>query len=447
MQQSAERVAVIGAGVAGLAASKALGDRGIPYVCFETSDDVGGTWYFDNPNGRSAAYRSLHINISRRWAGFRDYPLPDEFPDFAHHSHIHAYLREFADAFDLRRRIRFGMTVERAERLAEGGWELTLSGGEKAGFDALIVCNGHHWAPMLPDPPFPGRFDGISIHSHAYVDPTDPVDFHGMRVLVIGIGNSAADIASELSRRGLAERVVISTRSSAWIVPRYLSGRPFDQIATTKPLLPLAPQRLVGGALVRLLNGHPSRFGLPRPDHRFLEADPTVSGELLNRLGCGDLTAKPNVAELRGGSVAFEDGSEEPFDAIVYATGYRVLFPFFDEELISAPGNVLPLYKRIFKPGIDDLAFIGLAEALPSHFLFDEVQAGLVAMWLDGEWALPPQEEMEAEIAADDRRFTGHFKPSPRHTFHHLLPVYEREISKRVIPAGRRRARAARRPG
>lgn len=438
------RVAVIGAGIAGLAACKALADRDVAFACFETSDDVGGTWYFGNPNGRSAAYRSLHINISRRWAGFRDHPLPDGFPDFAHHSHIHAYLREFADTFDLRRRIRFRTTVERADRLPEGGWELTLSGAEKATADVLVVANGHHWAPMLPDPPFPGRFDGAAIHSHSYVDPTDPIDFRGKRVLIVGIGNSAADIASELSRRDVAERVVLSTRSGAWIVPRYVSGRPFDQIAVTRPQLPLAPQRLAGGLLVRLLNGHPTRFGLPRPDHRFLETEPTVSGELLHRLGCGDLTAKPDVAELRGDGVAFADGSEERFDAIVYATGYRVLLPFLDEKLVSAPGNVLPLYKRIFKPGIDDLAFIGFAEALPSHFLFDELQARLVAMWVDGEWALAPLEEMEAEIEADDRRFLGHFKPGPRHTMNHLLPVYERDMYKRVIPTGRRRARAAR---
>ena len=431
---------MIGAGASGLVACKALADRGIPTVCYESSDDVGGTWYFRNPNGRSAAYRSLHINISHPSISFRDFPFPGELPDFPHHTHIHAYLRDYADAFDLRRSIRFGTTVEGAERLPEGGWRLRLSDGEVQRFDALVVCNGHHWDPSFPDPPFPGRFDGLAIHAHDYIDPTEPIDFKGKRVLVVGIGNTGVDIACELSRRDVAERVAISTRSGAWIVPKYAFGRPFDQFAATQPKVPLALQRRVGGLLVRLLSGHPKRYGLPTPNHRFLESDPTMSGELLLRLGSGDVVAKPNVAELDGESVRFADGSEERFDVIVYATGYRISFPFFDEEFISAPGNVLPLYKRIFKPGIDDLAFIGLAEPLPSQFIFAELQAKLVGMWLDGEWALPPVSEMESAIAADDKRFTGHFTPRPRHTMQHLVPIYERDLTKKVIPAGRRRA-------
>src|SRR5262245_1269673 len=138
-------VAVIGAGAAGLVACKALADRGVPTVCFEASDDVGGLWYFRNPTGRSAAYRSLHVNISHPWLSFRDHPFPEDLPDFPHHTHVHTYLRDYAETFDLRRQIRFETAVERATRLPEGGWELRLSGGETQRFDALVVCNGHHW--------------------------------------------------------------------------------------------------------------------------------------------------------------------------------------------------------------------------------------------------------------------------------------------------------------
>jgi thioredoxin reductase len=434
-------VCVIGAGVSGLAACKALADRGIPTVCYEAGDDVGGNWYFRNPNGYSSAYRSLHINISRPSIAFRDYPLPSELPDFPHHTQIHAYLRGYADAFDLRRNIRFERTVERAERLPGGGWRLQLSDGEEQSFDALLVCNGHHWDPAFPDPPFPGRFGGAVLHAHEYIDPAEPVDFHGKRVLVVGIGNSAVDIACELSRKDVAERVILSTRSGAWIAPKYAFGRPFDQIAVVRPNIPLKLQRRLGGLLIRAVSGDPKRYGLPKPDHGFLEAHPTVSSELLLRLGSGDVVAKPNVEELGNDWARFADGSEEPLDAIVYATGYRISFPFLDEALVAAPGNILPLYKRIFKPGIDDLAFIGLAQALPSQFTFAEIQAKFVSMWLDGEWALPSVSEMELAIAADDRRFTGHYKSRPRHTMQHLVPLYERDLVRKVIPAGRRRAR------
>jgi hypothetical protein len=439
-------VCVIGAGVSGLAACKALADRGIPTTCFEASDDVGGLWYFGSPTGRSAAYRSLHTVSSRRTIGYRDLPIPEHFPDFPDHRQIHEYLRSYAEHFGLRRLIRFESAVRSAERLPAGGWRIGTAAGEIAEFDVLLVANGHHSDPAHPDPPFPGSFDGATIHAHEYIDPTDPLDLRDKRVLVVGIGNSAVDITSELSRKGVAERVIISTRSGAWVVPKYAFGVPFDRIAAMRGGLPLAPQRRLGGMLVRLLNGSPRRFGLPPPDHGFLEAHPTVSSELLLRLGSGDALARPDVGELRGDRVRFVDGSEDEIDAIVYATGYRVSFPFFAESFISAPGNVLPLYQRIFKPGIDDLAFVGFSQGVPSQLVFGELQAKLIAMWLDGEWALPSAEEMEREIAADGRRF-AHYKRSPRHTMEHLVPVYERELRRNVIPAGRRRAASRARAG
>ena len=109
-------VCVIGAGVSGLTACKALSDFGVPLTCFEASDEVGGNWYFQNPNGVSSAYRSLHIDISKPSISFRDFPMPDRYPDYPHHSHIFEWLRDYADAFDLRRSIRFNTRVTRAAR-------------------------------------------------------------------------------------------------------------------------------------------------------------------------------------------------------------------------------------------------------------------------------------------------------------------------------------------
>jgi cation diffusion facilitator CzcD-associated flavoprotein CzcO len=435
------RVCIIGAGLSGLTACKALTDRGIPYTCFESSDDVGGNWYFGNPNGRSAAYRSLHINTSKRSASFKDLPMPERYPDYPHHSQIAEYLREYADTFGLRANIRFNTTVERCERLPGGGWHVDLEGGGAEQFDALIVANGHHWDPAFPDPPFPGRFDGDVMHAHAYVDPTDPIDFRGRRVLVVGMGNSGADVVSELSRPGVAERVILSTRGGGWVLPKYVFGKPTDQLAATIPWLSLSLQRRIAQIVPRIASGRMEDYGLPKPDHRFLESQPTASSELLLRLGSGDAEAKPNVAELMGDHIRFVDGSVEPIDAIVYATGYKVSFPFFDEEFLSAPRNVLPLYKRMFKPGIDDLAFIGLAQAIPTIFPFAECQSKLAAAWLAGEWALPSPAAMEREIAKDDARFTRHYTARPRHTMQHDYVVYEYELRRKVIPAGRRRAR------
>jgi hypothetical protein len=188
-------------------------------------------------------------------------------------------------------------------------------------------------------------------------------------------------------------------------------------------------------------------FGLPTPNHHFLEAHPTVSSELLLRLGSGDAVAKPDVAELLGDRVRFSDGSVEAVDAIVYATGYRITFPFFDPRFISAPGNVLPLYKRMFKPGIDDLCFVGFAQAIPTIFPFAECQAKLAGRWLAGDWLLPSRAQMEREIAADERRFVRHYNPRPRHTMQLDFYLYEYDLRKTVIPEGQRRTLTEPRPG
>jgi len=434
------RVCVIGAGLSGLTACKALGDRGIPYTCFESGDDVGGNWYFGNTNGRSAAYKSLHINTSKRSASFKDLPMSDRYPDYPHHSQIHEYLREYADTFGLRANIRFDTTVARCERGERGGWTIELADGDVERYDALLVANGHHWDPSYPA--FPGSFDGEVIHSHHYVDIADPVDFHGKRVVVVGMGNSGADIVTELSRRGVAKSVILSTRGGGWVLPKYVFGKPTDQLAATIPWLSLRLQRRIAQVVPRIASGKMTDYGLPKPDHKFLESQPTASSELLLRLGSGDASVKPNIAELMGDHVRFVDGTVEQVDAIVYATGYKVSFPFFDEGFVSAPRNVLPLYKRMFKPGIDDLAFIGLAQSIPTIFPFAECQSKFAAMWLAGEWALPSEGAMWREIAADDKRFTKHYTQKPRHTMQHDYVVYDYELRRKVIPAGRKRAAA-----
>jgi cation diffusion facilitator CzcD-associated flavoprotein CzcO len=433
-------VCIIGAGVSGLTACKALADFGVPHTCFEASDEVGGNWYFQNPNGQSSAYRSLHIDISKPSISFRDFPMSDHYPDYPHHAHIFEWLCDYADAFALRERIRFNARVAHAERGEAGGWMVALQDGARESFDALLVCNGHHWSPRLPA--FPGTFDGPQIHSHDYIDPSTPLDLYGKRVLVVGIGNSAVDIVSELARKTVSDTVFLSTRSGAYVVPKYIFGVPTDQVVKPNPLLPPGVQRRLGRVLQRVLNGRMENFGLPTPDHKFLDAHPTVSSELLGRLGAGDAVAKGDVRELLGDRVRFADDSVEPIDAIIYATGYNISFPFLDPELVSAPENRLPLYKRMLKPGIDDLAFIGLGQAIPTIFPFSELQSKLAARWLSGDWAPPPVDEMEAEIRRDEAFHTAHFVEKPRHTIQLDWYAFERELGTRSIPAGQARARA-----
>jgi cation diffusion facilitator CzcD-associated flavoprotein CzcO len=436
------RACIIGAGISGLSTAKALKDKGVPFDCFEMSDRVGGNWVFKNRNGRSAAYRSLHIDTSKERLQLDDFPIAlsdRHLPDYPHHTHVAKYMSDYCDHFGLRPLITFETEVQHAERLADGVWRVRLSTGEVRHYDALFVCNGHHWDPRWPEPRFPGTFAGIDLHSHDYIDPFEPVDMRGKSVIVVGIGNSGIDISSDLGQRGIAERVYISTRRGAHVMPLYLFGKPADK-GKTVSWLPLVVQRRILEFLVWMNVGRMESYGLPKPDHRLLETHPSCSGIFLTRVGNGDIVPKPDIAELMGDRVRFTDGSVVQADVIIYATGYKISFPFFDAQFLSAPDNRLPLFRRAIKPGIDNLFFIGLAQPLPTLINFGELQAKWLAELMVGNYVPPPVAEMQASIAHDERRFLGHVVKTPRHTMQCDYDLYKVEIRKE-LRRGQRRAR------
>ncbi|NDJ89293.1 flavin-containing monooxygenase [Mycolicibacter kumamotonensis] len=435
---SAPHTAIIGAGISGLTAGKMLSDYAIDYTCFESSDRIGGNWAFGNPNGHSSAYRSLHIDTSKHQLSFKDFPMPPHYPDFLHHTLVKEYLDSYAEAFELKRNIVFNTEVGHAQRLPGGGWELELADGQHRRFDLLVVANGHHWDPRFPD--FPGEFTGESLHAHHYIDPKTPLEFTGKRILVVGLGNSAADIAVELSSKALDNELTLSTRSGAWIVPKYLAGKPADKYYRTSPYLPFSWQRKFAQWAQPFIAGQPEDLGLPTPNHKFFEAHPTQSVELPLRLGSGDVIPKPNVSRLDGDTVHFTDGTSGEFDIIIYATGYNITFPFFDPEFISAPDNRIDLYKRMFYPGIDDLVFAGFAQATPTLFPFVEAQARLIGAYAAGRYRLPSVTEMRRVIDADMRKYTGHMLDRPRHTQQLDYFLYEHDMRTSEIPRGVRRA-------
>ena len=434
------RTAIIGAGISGLTAGKMLADYGVDYTCYESSDRIGGNWAFGNPNGHSSAYRSLHIDTSKHRLSFKDFPMPEDYPDFPHHTQIKAYLDSYAEAFGLLERIRFQNGVQKATPLPGGGWSLQLQDGSTDEVELLVVANGHHWDPRTAE--FPGEFTGESMHSHHYIDPETPLHLKGKRILVVGLGNSAADISVELSSRSLQNTVTLSTRSSAWIVPKYAYGLPADKYYVTSPHLPLKWQRWMVQKMQFMTGSNPELYGLPKPNHKFFEAHPTQSVELPLRLGSGDITPKGNVARLDGETVHFEDGTSADFDVIVYATGYNITFPFFDPDVISAPGNHIRLFKRMFLPERRDTVFMGFAQATPTLFPFVEAQARLLAAYAVGAYAPPSAAEMERVIDEDNAKYMGHVLDRPRHTQQLDYFVYEHDLRAKEIPAGLARARS-----
>ncbi|HEY3493765.1 MAG TPA: NAD(P)-binding domain-containing protein [Polyangiaceae bacterium] len=409
-----ERVCVIGAGSSGIVTVKALLDAGVAFDCFEEGDRIGGLWVFKNGNGRSAAYRSLSINTSRERMQYADFPMPADYPDYPGHAQIAAYFQSYVDHFGLTPHIRFRERVEQVRPANGGGFQVRTSGSAERHYGAVVVANGHHWDPSFPDPPVSGTFTGISLHSSAYVDPTEPHDLRGKRVIVVGIGNSAVDIASELARSGA--RVFLSVRRGAWILPKYVFGRPLDQLGVTPSFLPLAARQTIGHFLYRLIVGNPKSFGLPAPDHRIGNAHPTVSSDLLPLLREKRITPKPEILAFADTSVAFKDGTRETADAVIYATGYKVTFPFFDPAFVSAPNNELPLYFRTLHPVIPHLYFIGLAQPLGAIMPIAEAQAKLVADAIAGRYRPPAPEVMLREADAERAGVRQRYVASRRHT-------------------------------
>ncbi len=408
--QELPRACIIGAGSSGITALKALVDRGIPCDCFEKSDAVGGNWVFGNRNGMSSSYSTLHINTSRERMEYADFPMPASYPDFPRHDHIARYFNDYVDRFGLREKIAFGTGVEHARKGEDGVWEVELEGGETRRYDAMLVANGHHWDPRWPEPPIPGSFAGQQMHAHEYKEPDQ---LAGRRVVVVGMGNSAMDIAVDASYHALSTTLV--ARRGVHVVPKYILGRPLD--AGVRPSRVPFTWLLRGMQVVtRATVGPMERYGLPRPDHRLGQAHPTVSSRILDRLAHGAIAVKPEIAELTGGGVRYVDGSEQEADLIVYCTGYKISFPFLAGGLVEAPENRLVLYKRIFSPEHRGLCFIGFVQPWGAIMPIAEAQGRLVAEHLTGVYALPSRSEMEQDMQRMLRRQSRRYQASKRHT-------------------------------
>jgi dimethylaniline monooxygenase (N-oxide forming) len=430
-REQSKRVCVIGAGPSGIAASKALQQRGFDLDCFESRSRAGGLWAVVEGDVQ-ASYPSLECNTSKSKTEFSDFPMPRAFPPYPHNTQMAAYFDAYIDRFGFRDRITFNTTVERAERSPEGGWDVRLSTGEDRRYEALVVANGHHREPRWPDPPFPGEFSGRQMHAHDYVGPDG---FEGKSVVVLGMGNSAMDIAVELSR--VAKHVYLASRRGAHIVPKFAFGRPIDTFNSALPI-PWSVKRAFFGLIVRGTIGRPEDVGLPKPDHRLCEAHPTVSQRITERVKTGAVQPKPNIARFDGYRVRFTDGSEVAADAVIYCTGYNVSFPFLDPAVFSAVDNRVDLFHQVFPPGVSNLAFIGLVQPFGALMPVAEAQAEWVADQLAGTYTLPSTAVMRAQIRREREARERQFVASPRHTMEIDFYAYLRGLR-----AERRRGRRA----
>ena len=412
---SVRKACIIGAGSSGIAACKTLHERGIPYDCFELGSGIGGMWRYQNDNGLSSAYRSLHINTSRDTMAYSDFPLPRDWPPFPDHGKVLQYFESYVDHFGIRETITFRTKVEQVTAAGNGDWDVTVVGADGVRrtnrYGAVLVANGHHWNPRLPS--FPGEFHGQQLHSHDYREPSR---FVGKRVLVVGFGNSSCDIACEASR--VAEAAFMSVRRGAHVIPKYMFGWPMDTILPPFiwKWLPWWAIRPIFGAGLGMARGKMSWYGIPEPEHRILQEHPTISADIFNVIGHGYLQVKPNLQELCGDSVRFVDGSVEKVDVIVWCTGYNITFPFLDASVLDPMNNEVSLYQQVVHPDQPRLYFIGLVQPWGAIMPLAEAQAIWVADVLRGTSGLPDRETMVAEIKRHRANLEKRYTKSTRHT-------------------------------
>ncbi len=431
---TAGRACVIGAGSSGLATLKMLVAAGIDVVALEQGRHVGGNWRYEDEGGASAAYASLRCNVSRLRMQYPSFPMPPSFGDYPHHADMASYFDAYADAFDLRRRIRFRTSVERIEPTADGWWQVVLAGGVAERYRVVVVATGHHRAPRWPE--MPGTVTVPITHAHDYRRPDA---FAGRRVLVVGAGQSAVEIATEVCR--VAGRTIMSVRSGTHVLPRYVLGRPLDALdVSVVNRLPWRVLNRLSATLVRLEQRDDlARYGFPRPRHRLIENTPVLSSDLPALLRAGAIVVRPGIRCIDGGTVTFGDGTIENVDHVVCATGYHVRFPFLPATLLDPQGTAVPLYRRIVPPGLRGLYFIGLVDAPTGLLPIVERQSAWLADVLTERIVLPTREAMLAAIDAGERRSRERFPSEPRHSIRCDPHAYLRLLSR-----DRRRARLRR---
>ncbi|XP_037363908.1 flavin-containing monooxygenase 5-like [Talpa occidentalis] len=421
-----KRIAVIGAGVSGLGALKNCLEVGLEPTCFEVSDDIGGLWRYEEKTegGRPSIYRSATSNTSKEMTAYSDFPFPDHFPNYLHHSKLMEYIRMYVRHFHLIKHIRFLTRVcsvrKRPDFSCTGQWDVvveTEGKQESYVFDGIMVCTGLYSEPVLPLESFPGitRFKGEYMHSWEYKSPEK---FQGKRIVVVGIGNSGVDLASELSR--VTPQVFLSTRTGSWIWNRvWDSGMPMDIVLFTRfnSLLDnLLPASLTNRLMEKKLNARFNHdvYGL-QPKHRFLSHQSTISDDLPNHIISGKIVMKPNIREFTETSVTFEDGTEEDIDLVIFATGYKFSFPFLENDPAILDSK-RTMYKYVFPPLLEKptLAFIGILQPVGATIPTSEIQSRWAAHIFKGLNKLPSVSGMMADITKKREKIEAEFLNSPR---------------------------------
>ena len=380
-----KQVCIIGAGPSGLPAIKNISEAGISVVAYDYNSDVGGNWIYNEKESHSSVFETTHIISSKTLSQYEDYPFKPEVSDYPSHEELRNYFQSYAKYFNLYRHIQFNTLVKSCVRLDNGHWEVKTIKDENEYveiFTDLVVCNGHHWEPKYPN--YSGKFTGDFLHSHQY---KKAASFANKKVLVIGGGNSACDVAVETSR--VSTKTAISWRRGYRIIPKFLMGKPTDVFAIKMNFLPIFLRNLLAGFIAYINNGSNKIYGLPEPDHKFGATHPTINSELLYKIRHGKIKPRVEIERFEGKKVFFKDKSKEDFDVVIACTGFVLAHPFFDKKFLNYSEGPVPLYLKMFHPTYDNLYFIGMFQPLGCIWPGAEQQSKLAALALKGSWKRP----------------------------------------------------------
>lgn len=423
---------MIGAGASGLSAARVLDRRGIPFEVVERHDAIGGIWDIDNPG--TPVYETAHFISSKTLSALEGFPFPEKYPDYPHHEQVLAYLDDFAEVFDLRRHIRFRTEVVHIEP-APAGWSVALrrrdeDRTEERIYAGVVMGSGNFWTPNLPD--YPGEWTEEVFHSQEYRSLDQ---LRGKRVLVVGAGNTGCDIAGDAAT--VADEAAISMRRGYRVLPKHIFGRPTDVFANSGPNLPGPVQQKVFNKLLEVVVGDQTRLGLPEPDHDVLASHPILNTQLLDRLGHGDVEVRPDVAELDGDEVRFVDGTVEGYDLVIWATGYRVAFPYLDRDHLDWRRNDPDLFVNVVSRGDDALFALGILEIDAGAFPIISLQAELVGQVIHDLHHDPRQASAFRALKQTRPDLSGGIEhvDSPRHDYYvqdHAYRTYLRRLLERM---------------
>ena len=407
-----KKIAVIGAGPSGITAIKNFADLGFEVTAFERCQGVGGNWRFNDPSGHSSVFETTHIISSKYTSFYEDFPLPEAASDYPSHIELLDYFNNYTDHFDIRKLIKFETEVLNCNQLDDDTWEVEWKDSNTEQkhlniFDGLVVCNGHHHKPRYPE--YPGDFSGELIHSHEFKSAKP---FKDKRVLVIGGGNSACDVAVETAR--VSASTSISWRRGYYLIPKFMYGLPVDLYALKNRWMPTFLRESYTKMMLEIFQGKNEDIGLQKPAQNLFGTHPTVNSELYYAVRHGKVTPHVEIEKYDGNTVHFKNGKTGEYDVIIACTGFKIKHDFFKKSFINYEEGKTPLLHKMIPADIKNLYFIGLFQPLGCIWPGAELQSKLAAKHLSGQWSpnKPIKELIEKELTNPDVKQID----TPRHT-------------------------------